>query len=264
MSTHFFSIHTSHINTNTHTHTLPHISIQVIQTRLIDDIKAGKVGGAAAKSVDDCGANDATATYVFDRIRTANKKPKHTTYRPISNRLGHDHDYNRISANRDDNSSSYDPMSDNRTNQQVAHIGISVMWIYLKDLLSILADSIGTMVSHKHDTADVPDTYTHLDNDYDHIDSINYFNILDNGANADELNDKHKLLKQKFLGKLYCYRWFSLILSPPSPALIGFSFLLFLHRPHSLSVRLSASIALCLICLYPNQAPFTLETFDLH
>lgn len=168
---------------------------------MIDALKAGKVGGAAAKNVDDCGANGATATYVFDRIRTANKKPKHTTYRPLSNRLGSDTDYNRISANRDDNFSSYDPMSDNRTDQHVAHIGISVMWIYLKDLLSILADSIGTIVSHKHDAADVPDKYTHLDNDNDHIDSKNYFNLLDNGANADELNERHRLLKQKFLGK---------------------------------------------------------------
>lgn len=171
---------------------------------MIDAIKAGNVEATAADNViDDCGAADATATYVFERIRTANKKPKHSTYtRRISNKLGSDNDYTTISANRDDNFSIYDTVSANRTvHQNAAHIGISVMWIYLKDLLSILADSIGTMVSHKHDTADVTDKHIHSVNDYDHIDSSNYFNIFDNGANADEFNEKHKLLRQKFLGK---------------------------------------------------------------
>lgn len=220
-----------------------------------DEIKAGNVD-AAAKNVDDCDTNDATATYVFERIRTANKKPKRTTYRLISNRLGPDNDYSTISAKRDANYSVYDTLSDNQSVSPATQISISVAWIYLKDLLSVLADSIGIMVGHKHDAVDVTDKHMHLDNDNDYVDVSNYFNIIDIAANADEFNEKHKLLRQKFLGKF------------SHPLLLSLSLSLFFSLIHSFDLYLSIYLIfqkkITIVILYIRHRTLVFHLYYIH
>lgn len=159
---------------------------------------------ADADKIDDCD-HDATTNYVFERIRTANKKLKHSTLRLISNRLDSDKDYS-ISVNNDDNFSSYDNLIGDKTTTTTTTYTdtFRIIWIYIKDLLTMLANSIGHTNSNEHDTMKQTDNnfeFSGSNGDFDYFDNSNYFNIFDNELNADDFSEKHKLLRQKFLGK---------------------------------------------------------------
>lgn len=158
-------------------------------------------------------ATDATSNdYVFERIRTAKKTLKHlpTKRRRLinNNRLG-------TNTKNDDNFSNYDT----DYSQTVLHrpMGLNFMWIFFKDLLTAFVstnDNVNVNVNNNDNDIeiDIDIDSNHLTdehfeygkmNDCDYLDNTNYFTIYDSELTSDEYSQKHKLLRQKFLGKFF-------------------------------------------------------------
>lgn len=174
--------------------------------------------------MDDDADDTTNNVYVFERIRTAKKTLKHlpTKRRRLinNNKLG-------TNAKNDNNFSNYDT----DYSQTILHhpMGLNFMWIFLKYLLTAFVstnDNVNVNVNDNENDIEIEieieiemdiDSNQLTDeqieysemNDCDYIDNTNYFTIYDSELTSDEYSQKHKLLRQKFLGKFFTMQFFA-------------------------------------------------------